>query len=390
MTTNTTTRNRRNGEGSVRQRTDGRWEIRWRDVRGVRRSAYAPDEAAGRAKLREVTADRDRGAPVIDRRWTVGRWVDHWYAGKRESLRPRSVVTYRDWIRHLQRTAIADRRLVELMPEHVAAMLRELTRGGMSPAQLRNVHGVLVSALDAAVVAETAARNVARLVKRPTVERTRFDPPAGADLDLIRAAIADDPYQAAYLLALDCGLRIGEVLALTWSDIEPGGRPVVRVAHTLGLDGRLAPPKSRHGSRVIPAGDHVFDALRRHRAALYGAGRVAPHPTAWVFPSPELAGAPLTPRSLRVRWGHVCDRAGVKRYRFHDLRHAAATSLIESGNPLLIVSRYLGHGSIGITADTYGHVRLDDSMRLNGPRLTPTSDPHADGRARSRADGSAR
>jgi integrase len=167
-------------------------------------------------------------------------------------------------------------------------------------------------------------------------------------------AVAGDELEALYLLALTTGMRQGELLGLRWADVDLGGGMLAVAQQYKRLeDGRgMGKPKSAAGRRAIALTPFVVGSLRRRRAACRCGGDL-------VFCGP--AGAPLQPEVLRVRHFYpLLERAGLPRVVFHELRHSAATILIAAGVPLAVVSRLLGHASIRITADLYGHIAVED------------------------------
>jgi integrase len=356
------TRERRNGEGTYRVRADGRYEVRWRDASFQRRSSYHRTEGEARAALARIVADRLEGIPQPTRRYTLGAWLPIWLESMPPArLRPRSRERYAFLLEHWRSLPIASRRLPDVTPEHVGGALGAMHRAGLSVATQASAIAVLRLALDAAVRSGHCGRNVARLIDAPRAEPRPIAGPAGAELERIRRAIVGDPLEALWSLALYAGLRQGEALGLTWADVNTDAG-LVRVTGTLQYATRsVGPTKSRAGRRVLPItaeylGVDVAAILRAHRDRTYGPG-VMPHPHAWVFARPD--GGPMHARVVLEHWYDVCIRAKVRRYRFHDLRHTAATELLTRHLPAF-VSRYLGHSTLAMT-DRYAHTELSDA-----------------------------
>lgn len=374
---------RRRGEGSVSDapRPDGRYQYRFRDVTGKRVSGYARTKADAYRELGKAIAKRDEGIPAPDRTMTLGKWLDHWLAtmppGK---LRPRSRVRYKFVVAVWQRDHVARAKLAELTPTHVSAAMGRQAATGSSPATIATNLSILRIALKAAVLDGRVGRNVAQLVTAPVVEPRRIQPPAGDELARLRVAIADDRLEAIWSLALGAGLRHGEILGLVWRDVDlRAGIVTVRGTLEYGSD-RVGPTKSRHGARRLPLAPWVTAALQRHHDREPG---VIPAPATWVFHT--RTGRPYHARNVLGWWHELCARAGVRRYRIHDLRHAAATALLESpGWTMPTVSRYIGHATIKQTVDTYGHPTFD-GLTFPEPDLTPDLTPDRPSDARSDA-----
>lgn len=356
---------RRDAEGSIRPfpgaRNPERHQIRWTDMTGKRCALMVASREDGERELRKQLHARDQGVPHATSRHTLASWLPLWLAGKAE-LRARSHVRYAALLEHWLSDPIARRRLVELEPPHVDGALVRLARSGASPATRAAALSILRMALDSAVRAGYIGRNVCRMVTPPKVEPRPIDPPRGDDRAQLLAEIRRDRLESLWTIALFAGLRQGEILALRWQDLEtdPTGQLWIHVRGTLeyGTD-HVGPPKSRHGRRRLPVHAEVAAALERHRERVTAAG-VTPHPTSWIYAT--ATGRPLHARNVLGWWHELCARAGTRRYRMHDLRHAALTHLAET-NELLHVSRYAGHSSPQITAAVYLHNGLE-SIRL--------------------------
>jgi len=182
------------------------------------------------------------------------------------------------------------------------------------------------------------------------------------------------------LTAMRTGLRQGELIALQWGDIDWRGKFIeVRRSNYMG---NLTCPKSGKGRRVDMS-DQLAAALTDHKRSVAAeaikAGRAFPE---WVFPT--IDGTALDAANVRRSLSLCLKKAGLRRIRFHDLRHSFASWLIGNGESLAYVRDQLGHHSVQITVDTYGHLipganrqavnRLDDAewRTTGGKYATPT------------------
>ncbi len=154
---------------------------------------------------------------------------------------------------------------------------------------------------------------------------------------------------ALYALAVATGMRQGELLALRWSDIDLDAGTIA-VRHTLTRRTReLAEPKTDRARRTLRIGSSTITVLRDHRAGQPVRGR-----DAHVFSS--RTGTALDSRNVTTDLQATLARLGLPRQRFHDLRHAYATLMLEAGEELAVVSRSLGHADLSTTADVYAHL----------------------------------
>ena len=155
------------------------------------------------------------------------------------------------------------------------------------------------------------------------------------------------------------GLRSGELLGLTWGNIDWVNQRI-RIRHAL-VHGKLQEPKTPYALRTVPLPSQLITELKRWHLVC------PPSELDLVFPND--AGHPESRANLISRGLHpALRRAGLPRMRFHDLRHCYASLLIDAGEPLMVVSPLLGHSSIKITADTYGHL-MPDMVTGVGQRL---------------------
>jgi integrase len=234
-----------------------------------------------------------------------------------------------------------------------------------SDSTIRTVYTVLRLALDGAVRDGQLARNPAAVVRRPGVARQEAHHLEPDDVvSVLQAAQGSRNYTALALIAAT-GIRRGEALALRWDrvDLKAG---VMRIEATLArIGGRLVStePKTERSRRTVPLPPAVVVLLRTHRTTqleerLHAGNQWTE--TGLVFTTEF--GTPVDPRNLLRTMQTAASAAGVNDAVVHTLRHSAASAWLESGVHIKAVSDMLGHSSIAITADTYGHTG-DDTAR---------------------------
>lgn len=165
--------------------------------------------------------------------------------------------------------------------------------------------------------------------------------------------MAEEPYRMLYLIAVDTGLRRGELLGLHWQDVDLS-RKLLYVRRSLGRirEGnryvvREMAVKTRHSRRTIDVSPAVVAALLVHRTN-------GDSHTDYVFRS--RAGGPIDPSDLNRVFRRHLALAGLPHVRFHDLRHTHASLLIEAGVHPKAIQVRMGHASITTTLNTYGHL----------------------------------
>jgi integrase len=356
----TNRRSRANGEGTIYKRRDGRWTARISLTQGKRKDFFGKTRQEVADKLTAAMEKRRQGIPMIDERQTVGRYLTSWLVGVKTSARPKTYVTYEGLVRLHAMPKISQVRLARLSPEHLQNLYTDRLAAGLAAQTVRHLHAVLHRALEQAARWGLVYRNVADLVSPPRVgrhEMTALD--AGQSRRLLEAA-EGDRFEALYVLALTTGMRLGELLALRWSNVDLDGGSL-SVRGTLHRDAgtlAIAEPKTAGSRRHVSLGTVVVEALRRHRVN-QTAERLLQGPT-WqdndlVFANE--VGKPIEPSNLRRRsFVPLLAKAGLPSIRFHDLRHSAATLLLGQGIHPKIVSERLGHSRVSITLDLYSHV----------------------------------
>ena len=250
--------------------------------------------------------------------------------------------------------------LKALSPEHLNRLYATWAERGLSPTTLSHLHTVLHTALAQAVKWNYVPRNVTELVKKPKMAHREMAVLSRDQAQRLLETARGDRNEALYVVALSTGMRQGELLALRWKDVnlDRGTAQVVATLQPTPEGLRISEPKTKSSRRQVQLTPMAIDALRRHRTA-QNTERLALG-SAWedndlVFAN--AVGKPILASTLiRLSFAPLLKRAGLPRIRFHDLRHTAATLLLEQGVHPKMVSAMLGHSTIAITLDLYSHV----------------------------------
>lgn len=201
--------------------------------------------------------------------------------------------------------------------------------------------------------------NPADAVDPPRVAKSEMQTLSSAEIKKLLTACEGSLYYIPTMLAVMMGMRRGEICALRWSDVDLDGRKI-HISRSLeqtkaGLV--FKSPKTAKSRRTISMPRVLVQALRQHKGRQAQIRLLAGD----LYQSQDLVcarddGSPIPPNTMSGNFYRLFRRAGIKKVRFHDLRHSHITLLIEQGVHAKMISERAGHANIGITMDTYGHV----------------------------------
>ncbi|TIS07173.1 MAG: site-specific integrase, partial [Mesorhizobium sp.] len=228
------------------------------------------------------------------------------------------------------------------------------------PRTVHHYRRVLIRALGQAVTWERLTKNPATATTPPKVERKKMLAYTVEQTAALLETLRPTRMYIPVLLAVTCGLRRGEILALRWRHVELGDnlrRLSIEQSAEQTDDGvRYKEPKSGRARTVALSASTVAE-LKAHRARqAEELLRLGIRPDADSFVVAQVDGSPIQPRSLTHEWVRVLGNTALPRIRFHDLRHTHATQMLSSGVHPKVASERLGHSTIGITLDLYSHV----------------------------------
>jgi integrase len=357
---------RGNNEGTIKRRSDGRWEARITTCDGTRKSFYGRTRQEVARRLTEALRDQDRGLPIVGDRQTVKQYLTSWLESAKSTIKLSTWIRYERFVRRDALPALGAITLSKLSPQHLQALYAARLAAGAATTTVIHLHALLHLALDEALRLGLVQRNVTNLVNPPRRVREEMKALTPEQARRFLEVAAETPLEAFYVLAVMTGMRIGELLALKWRDVDLDCHTaqVRATVQRLGPSLAFSEPKSARSRRKVALPQLAVEALRRHRAR-QAEERLSLGP-AWddidlVFPNS--VGRPMEHSNLRIRsFQPLLMKAELPKIRLHDLRHTAATLLLLQGVHVKVVSEMLGHASIAITLDLYSHV-LPDMQR---------------------------
>ncbi|WP_243027875.1 tyrosine-type recombinase/integrase [Thermus albus] len=369
---------RAKGEGSVRYRKDLRaYEIRI-TVAGSRKSVYLKGPK---------TRENDRKADLLRRKLALAYgltplegtppplldWLEaHAEALRTEGRRDNTLYHYGRYIT-LVKQHLGNPVLDRLTPEALEAFYRRLVSLGYSQSVITHVRNFLHGAYERAIRYGRAGQNPVDLARLPRITpREAGREITEEELERILAVARSHRLFAAFYLLAALGLRRGEVLGLTWPDVDLD-RGEIHIRRALVpnlLSGKtvLGPTKTSGSNRTLPLPEEARQVLLEHRTRLIE-DRLY-HPEGLVFPS--INGTPLRPENLRRTWTTLLQKAGIPKARLHDLRATFITRIIrQTGNPKLAAA-LAGHKSLQTALQHYAKVTQEDlKATLKSLRLLP-------------------
>ncbi|HXG54011.1 MAG TPA: site-specific integrase [Vicinamibacterales bacterium] len=320
------------------------------------------------SQVRRVHDGTFQPVTPIKMRAAFEAWDDACINGalKQGTLKPSTARSYRSMVRMHLLPAFGDTRSDQLTPQVVAKWSRaradDIDEGALAPKTYNNLVNLLSVILSWArqpaqrYLAHNPLEHIKRLPRRQ-VERPFLEPDQIARL--LQACVTPED-TLVVMLGVYAGLRRGELCALRFDDVDWGdgtcGRLWIRRAMS---GGKVTAPKTKHSVRMVDIPACVLTNLKRHQETTKAKA------SDYLFQTSE--GTPLDPDNMGKRlFVPLVHRANLPFCGMHALRHTFASLLISHGESIKYVSRQLGHASIQITADTYGHLFKETSIAAMG------------------------
>jgi integrase len=377
--------------GTIDKLPNGRYKARWRTAGGASRSKTFAQRKQAVAHLNNVGHSQGMGTYVDpgDGKVTLGRFVDTHVLPTMKGARS-TLARNRSYLRSLILPTFSDMALVSIDYTACQQWVNHLERAGRSPETVHKAAQIMGRIMKTAIKARRLQVNPMVDVELTPIgdhEATFLEPTQVETLADAMEAV-EPRYRALVWVGCYCGPRIGELIALRWSDFNLLKGTVSIVKNTTDVAGVLedGPTKTKAGRRIVPVPERVVKELERHRELF------PPGPDDRVFTAPQ--GGPIRANNLRRRaWADATLRAGLaqitmveRRDRsgkvlmdkrkwkagqprmrsvvtgmtFHDMRHTAVSIWISMGANDLQVAKWAGHRSVTFTKDRYGHLFPSD------------------------------
>jgi integrase len=345
---------------AIKKLPNGRWEASYRDPTGRERVKHHRTRADADRWLAGIKSQLNTGDFIDPRRGRrqFADWADDWLSTTAH-VRPKTRAHYESILRIHVLPTLAEQPIGAITPAVVRRFIAERTASGAAPGTVRSVRKVLRLVLATAVADGALRANPCDGVRVPASPRAEMAFLTAEQIEALATTI-DERYSTLIRLAAYTGLRAGEICALRVGRVDLDiGRITVAESVTdvpvLGL--HFSEPKT-YERRSVTLPPFLADELAKHLT-----GR-PDDPTALVFTSPE--GATLNHKNFyRRHYKPGVVAAGLPpETRFHDLRHTCAALCIALGAHPKAIQERLGHSSITVTLDRYGHLfpKLDETL----------------------------
>ena len=365
---------RKSGEGTVRQRKDGRWEGRvvvGYDENGLPKTknvlAKTKTECVEKLEALKETVSSPT-AVKSNPDMSFGDWMDFWYQNySKISLRPSTQAGYENHIYKHIIPALGRIPLNKLTQNDLQVFYANLKKNGrvnrteiygegLSDRSVRACHGCCRTALDKAVAEKLIRVNPAIGCKLPPKRGKEMQILTQDEMQRLLIQAKEEGFYEMFLLDIATGMRRGELLALQWEDVnfETGEVRINKQVQAVNGELIVSQPKTKSSNRTIILPPAMLRMLMEYRKT---------NQSRWLFPSPVKEDSPRDPTSCRKWLSIILEHAGCKRVRFHDFRHLFSTQAIQYGMDLKTLAATIGHASVETTLNIYSHVT--DEMQRN-------------------------
>jgi len=352
---------RKRGQGSISKRNDGRWEINLR-FQGTRYRLYAKTKAEAEAKLRQLrnqvfhTLTPEDSSPEPEdiepsskksTKTTPGRTVsdliDLWLSSA--GFKPGTVQGYKFVINAHVIPTIGNIKLKDLSPIHIQGLLNQLQG---KPSVADKAYRVLHRCFTVGVLWGELDENPCDRVMKPKYQTPVKSVWTKEQLQMFLNNTRGHWLYPLWLLTASTGCRLGELLALRWSDVDfkSGRITISRTVTWIKGEPLFSPPKTQAGIRVLQLPESVLKVLEELRERNQD--------SELVFVGPK-AGRPLHPAVVQHNLRRLCKQLNLPGMTPHGLRHLHASLLLSNHIPVPLVSKQLGHANPGITMKIYAH-----------------------------------
>ena len=350
---------RANNEGSVYRIPSGRWCAQV-SLEGKRLSKSFDTQKEGLDWIRKILGQIDQGLTFDNTKISLGDYMADWLDSTQSAKRPTTWNHYNQVTKKYIIPIIGKIKVKDLRPEHIQGMYNQLLKKEVGTYTILKIHTVIHCAMQYAVKIGIIGRNPVSFTHPPREPAIEMKILTESQVNQLLTWLLDHRWEALFYLAVTTGMRQMELLGLKWTDLD-WDRQSIKVERQLvrsRIHGvQFSMPKTRFGKRSIALGMKTIEVLRRH----YEKQQIERLRAGDKWQRSELIftnsiGGPIHYRNLLREFKRLLNGARLPPIRFHDLRHTAASIMLNNGIPPIVVSRRLGHAKASITLDVYGHL----------------------------------
>lgn len=339
----------------------------------IQRSFTGKTQKEVREKMQAAAVEVNQGTYTAPQRLTVGQWLDIWQRDYLGAVKPATLSSYKSQIKNHIKPALGAVRLVDLHPHTVQQCINGLDR--YAPSTVRQAYKVLHNALEKAVELDYIPRNPATKCTLPRQEQEEIKPFDDQEVAVLLEIVKGGRLEYIVPVALFTGMRMSELLGLTWDCVDFGkgtvtvNKQLARPEHRKA--GLFITPKSGKARTITPAAS-VFSVLKAQRRKQMEnqlrAGPIWDNPHGLIFTTET--GRPLCQHSVTDWFSAATAAVGIEGARFHNCRHTYAVNAIRAGDNIKAIQGNLGHATAAFTLDRYAHftdqLQKDSAARMEG------------------------
>ncbi len=366
---------------NIHKRKDGRWEGRYKKGRKtdgsiMYGSIYAKSYREVKIRLAEVVKATSKYERTSFPEITFGEVLERWMENNRVRLKGGTINKYQSLIDAQIIPELGNKKMSKITSTVINNFLTQKLQngrlkntGGLSASYVRSIMLVINSAIKFAV-AEQICLPLKTPILKPASQKREMTVLGVEEQKRLETYLYSNlnPTKAGILISLYTGLRIGEVCALSWNDVD-FKKKIIRIRHTVARVRNLEKerktvtkliidvPKTQSSVRDIPISSNLLPILEK----IYNISSSN-------YVISENIGF-ISPRTYEYRYHKLLEECGIEHVNYHVLRHTFATRCVEAGVDIKSLSEILGHSSVGVTLNTYVH----SSMELKRTQLEKLS-----------------